>query len=60
MGMDKCHIKDYDELLKEFEKIGLDKFANKYIKYDALIGESRSIQFIENKINEYNSKRYLL
>ena len=48
--MDKCHIADYAELVNQFQKIGLEKFASKYMKYDALIGESRSIEFIESKI----------
>jgi len=57
--MNKCHIADYEELVKQFQKIGLEKFASKYIKYDALIGESSGIAFIENKIIEYlkNSKK---
>jgi len=50
VGMDKCHIADYEELINQFQKIGLEKFANKYMKYDALIGESRAIEFIESKI----------
>ena len=48
--MDKCHITDYQELVNQFQKIGLEKFASKYMKYDALIGESRAIEFIESKI----------
>ena len=48
--MDKFHIADYDELVNQFQKIGLEKFASKYMKYDALIGESRAIRFIEEKI----------
>ena len=50
MGMDKCHIADYEELVNQFQKNGLEKFASKYMKYDALIGESRAIEFIESKI----------
>jgi hypothetical protein len=50
VGMDKCHITDYQELVNQFQKIGLEKFASKYMKYDALIGESRAIEFIESKI----------
>ena len=48
--MNKCYVDDYNELVNQFEKIGLEKFASKYIKYDALIGESRAIEFIESKI----------
>ena len=50
MGMNKCYVDDYNELVNQFEKIGLEKFASKYMKYDALIGESRAIEFIESKI----------
>jgi len=53
--MNKCHIADYEQLVNQFQKIGLEKFANRYIKYDALIGESRAIAFIEIKIREYLS-----
>lgn len=48
--MNKCYVDDYNELVNQFEKIGLEKFASKYMKYDALIGESRAIEFIESKI----------
>ena len=54
--MDKCHIADYEQLVNQFERMGLDRFANRYIKYDALVGDSYAITFIENKITEYNGK----
>ena len=56
MGMDKCHIADYEQLVSDFERIGLDKFASRYIKCDALVGDSHAITFIENKITEYYGK----
>lgn len=54
--MNKHYTSNYEELVNEFEMIGLDKFASKYIKYDALIGESDAITFIENKTIEYYGK----
>lgn len=55
--MNKSHIADYEQLVNEFERIGLYKFASKYIKYDVLIGESRAIAFIEDIIKVWNESK---
>jgi hypothetical protein len=51
--MNRCNIKNIDELKAEFEKSGLDKFVRKYKQYECLIGDSDSIRFVEAKIDEW-------
>lgn len=55
--MDKCHVPDYEDLIIELQKFGLSKFANRYVKYDALIGESRAIAFIEQTIKVWSETK---
>lgn len=50
MGYHKCHIPDLDVLKAQFDKLGLKSFAERYKKYEVLIGDSISIQFIETKL----------
>ena len=51
--MNRCYINDIDELKAEFERSGLDKFVNKYKRYECLIGDSDAIRFVEAKIDEW-------
>ena len=53
--MNKCSVPDYTDIVKQFELLGIEKFVKIYRKYEALIGESKSIRFIEDKIEEYKS-----
>ena len=53
--MNKCNVADYEQILKEFERLGIERFVKRYRKYEALVGDSNSINFIETKIREYIS-----
>lgn len=47
------HIPQVEQLLKEFENMGIETFVKRYTSYESLIGPSESIKFIEEKVKEY-------
>ena len=49
MGFSKIYLKDLPQLEQEFVERGLEKFVNRYGKYDALVGSSESMRFLEEK-----------
>lgn len=53
--MNKCSVPDYADIVKQFEQLGIEKFVARYRKYEAFVGDSNSIRFIEDKIKEYKS-----
>ena len=50
MGHHICHLPDIITLTNYFERVGVDTFAKKYAKYEAFIGDSEAIKFVEEKI----------
>ncbi len=53
MGFNHCYISTIENLQKELDNVGLEKFIKTYRSYDALSGPSESFEFIEQKIEEY-------
>lgn len=53
MGFNHCYISSVENLQKELELKGLEKFVKSYRKYDAITGPSESFRFLEEKIEEY-------
>lgn len=51
--MSRCYINDIDKLKAEFDSKGLDKFVQKYKRYECFIGNSDAIRFVEAKIDEW-------
>jgi hypothetical protein len=53
MGFNQCYLPSVKAMEEYIEQYGMDKFINSYRKYDSISGESDRIQFLENKIKEY-------
>ena len=47
------HLPQVEQLINEFENVGLETFVDRYTSYESLIGPTESISFIEEKVNEY-------
>lgn len=53
MGFNHCYISNLTELTKYYNEFGLEKLYKRFIKYDGWSGDSDAIQFLENKIKDY-------
>ena len=59
MGYHHCHIPDLETLKKEYDRLGLELFVNKYKSCETLIGDSEAMRYIEHMIKilfQINSK----
>lgn len=55
MGFNQCFIRSVEDLESELKSNGLESFVKRYEKYDSLTGSSESMDFLEQKIKEYES-----
>jgi hypothetical protein len=55
MGFNHCYVGNILRIQEELEKVGLEKFVKRYQKYDAISGESDSINFIEEKVKLWHT-----
>jgi len=55
MGFNQCYLRKVEDLENELNKNGLKAFVNRYEKYDSISGSSESMNFLEQKINEYEN-----
>ena len=53
MGFNHCYLTSVEDLQKNLDNVGLEKFIKTYRSYDALTGPSECFAFIEEKIKEY-------
>lgn len=53
MGFNKVYVPEYDVLVKEILTLDSDTFVRRYIKADALIGPSASIELLHDYLDEY-------
>ena len=53
MGFNHCYLTNVDDLQRNLDNVGLEKFIKTYRSYDALTGSSECFRFIEEKIEEY-------
>ncbi len=53
MGFNQCYLRDVKDLESEVNSDGLELFVKRYRKYDCWTGSSESMNFLENKIKEY-------
>jgi hypothetical protein len=53
MGFNHCYFSSLDNLQREYENVGLEKFVKRYRKYHALTGPSECFRFLEDKQKEY-------
>lgn len=52
MGFNHCYLTNVEDLQRNLDNVGLEKFIKMYRSYDALTGPSECFQFIEEKIKE--------
>lgn len=60
MGFSKCHLPDIENLIKEYNELGLVAFIKSYRKYDAMVGPTESFQFLDEKKKEYELQQISL
>ena len=53
MGFNHCYLTNVEDLQKNLDNVGLEKFIKTYRSYDALTGPGECFRFIEQKIEEY-------
>jgi hypothetical protein len=53
VGFDNCYIPNLTELTKYYNEFGLEMLYKRFRKYDSWSGDSDAINFLENKIKEY-------
>lgn len=47
-------------LEEELNRVGLMNFVYRYKKYDSIVGETNSMEFLDDKITQYNDSRLQL
>jgi len=55
MGFNKCYLPDINELKQYYESVDLKTFVNRFRKYDCWTGSSESLDFLEEKVKEYEN-----
>ena len=53
MGFNQCYLRDVEDLQSELTSVGLEQFVKRYSKYDSWTGSSKSMEFLESKIKQY-------
>ena len=53
MGFNHCYLTSVEDLQRNLDNVGLQKFIKTYRSYDALTGPGECFRFIEEKIKEY-------
>jgi len=57
MGFNKCILPPIDSMKKDILSNGMESFIKKYQKYDAIIGETDRMTFLDNIMK--TDRRYL-
>lgn len=55
MGFNQCYLPSVETMKFQIQRDGLEKFIKLYRKYDAISGETDRMQFLEQKIFEYEN-----
>ena len=53
MGFNKCILPSIESMKTEIAINGIEQFVKSYSKYDSIMGESDRMEFLKNKIKEY-------
>ena len=53
MGFNNCYIPNYNQLVEYYSSVDLETFVKRFKKYDSWSGDSDAMNFLENKIKEY-------
>ena len=56
MGFDKCILPSVEDMKRQLERDGLEIFVKSYSRYDSIMGESDRMEFLEDRIKEYEDK----
>lgn len=56
MGFNGCILPSVKSMKEHIERDGIESFIKQYQKYDSIMGESDRVEFLEEKIKEYNQK----
>jgi hypothetical protein len=53
VGFNNCYIPNYNQLVEYYNTVDLETFIKRFKKYDSWTGDSDAMNFLENKIKEY-------
>jgi hypothetical protein len=53
VGFNNCYIPNYNQLVEYYNSVDLETFVKRFKKYDSWSGDSNAMNFLENKIKEY-------
>ena len=56
MGFNKIHLPPIESLIEKYEKEGLETFVRSFQKYDAIMGDSQSVTYLETLMETYRKK----
>jgi len=59
MGFNQCYVGNILQIQKELDSVGLDEFVRRYTSYEAISGDSESIDFIEGIVKKYYNEKYI-
>jgi hypothetical protein len=59
MGFNQCYVGNILQIQKELDMVGLDEFVKRYTSYEAITGDSESIDFIEGIVKKYYDEKYI-
>ena len=60
MGFNNCYLPDFDKLKEYFDSVDLETFVNRFRKYDCWTGSSESMDFLEQKVKEYENNEQII
>jgi len=56
MGFNKLFLPPIESLIEKYEKEGLETFVRSFQKYDAIMGDSQSVTYLETLMETYRKK----
>lgn len=59
MGFNQCYVGNILQIQKELDMVGVEAFVKRYTSYEAMTGDSESIDFIEGIVKKYYNEKYI-
>lgn len=56
MGFNKIYLPPIESLIEKYEKEGLETFVRSFQRYDAIMGDSQSVTYLETLMETYRKK----
>lgn len=53
MGFNRCYVSNILQIHKELDELGTENFVKRYNKYDSIIGDSESVNFIQTLVQKH-------